>query len=201
MPIRVYIIDDESMLRAAFRSLLDQRDEFQVVGTSGDARVALEELADTRPDVVLLDVTMPNITGLDAIPLIQKATPRTRIVMLTSHEAESFVRQALQSGAGNVKDRLKIQLEPEKSGAANHLRRGQVVFDGWTMSAKLKDLPTIIESQKTIDRKTFYKTADICQILVCKEGDQEDSDEGEAASPNKKVISCVAARLIKSLSL
>ena len=106
-------------------------------------------------------------------------------------EPAQAVRLALQSGAGNVKDRLKIQLEPEKSGAANHLRRGQVVFDGWTMSAKLKDLPTIIESQKTIDRKTFYKTADICQILVCKEGDQEDSDEGEAASPNKKVISCV----------
>lgn len=99
MAIRVFLIDDEAMLRAAFRSLLDAREEFEVVGSSGDARAAIEELEETRPDVVLLDVTMPTMTGLDAIPLIKKKLPRARIVMLSSHEAETFVRQALQAGA------------------------------------------------------------------------------------------------------
>jgi DNA-binding NarL/FixJ family response regulator len=99
MPIRVYILDDESMLRAAFRSLLGQREGFDVVGANGDAREALDQLEELRPDVLLLDITMPTLSGLDAIPLIKKRTPRTRIMMLTSHESETFVRKALQAGA------------------------------------------------------------------------------------------------------
>lgn len=62
----------------------------------------------------------------------------------------------------------------------------QVRFDGWSMNAKMFDLPTVIESQKTIDKKTFYKTADICQILICKEGEESESESADVTSPNKK---------------
>lgn len=65
---------------------------------------------------------------------------------------------------------------------APYMRRGAVHFDGWEMSAKMMDLPTVIESQKTIDKKTFYKTADICQILVCREGPQSEDEDGAAAA-------------------
>ena len=61
----------------------------------------------------------------------------------------------------------------------------QVQFDGWNMSARVMDLPTIIESTKTIDKKTFYKTADISQIVICKEGDLDDDELEDANSPNK----------------
>ena len=108
------------------------------------------------------------------------------LLRLPSEPAEAL-RQALRSGAGNVKDRLKLRMEPDKSGTNSHLRRGEVSFDGWTMRAKLMDLPTVIESQKSIDKKTFYKTADISQILVCKEGEGEESEDEEPSSPNKKV--------------
>ena len=62
----------------------------------------------------------------------------------------------------SLKDRLTIQLEPD-------LRHGRVRFDGWSLPAKVLDLPTIIECHKTLDKKTFYKTADICQMMVCRE--------------------------------
>jgi TATA-binding protein-associated factor Taf7 len=62
-------------------------------------------------------------------------------------------------------------------------RKGRVQFDGWHFTSRLVDLPTIIESQKSIDNKTFYKTADICQLLICKEGDEFENEE---ASPNKR---------------
>jgi DNA-binding NarL/FixJ family response regulator len=98
-PIRIYLVDDQSMLRAALRSLLAQDGRFLVVGDSGDAREAIEQIGELAPDVILLDITMPGLSGLDAIAPIRRVNPKARIVMLTHHEGESFVEQALKSGA------------------------------------------------------------------------------------------------------
>ncbi|MBI5431278.1 MAG: response regulator transcription factor [Planctomycetes bacterium] len=97
--IKIFLVDDQSMLRAAFRSLLSQQERFQVVGDSGDARDAVNRIGELRPDIVLLDITMPGLSGLDAISMIRKVHPRARILMLTHHEGESFVEQALKAGA------------------------------------------------------------------------------------------------------
>jgi DNA-binding NarL/FixJ family response regulator len=99
MTIRVYLVDDQSIIRAAVRSLLDRREEFEVVGDSGDARHALEEIVELRPDILLLDITMPGLSGLDAIPQVRRVSPKTKIVMLTHHEGNAFVEQALKAGA------------------------------------------------------------------------------------------------------
>ncbi|XP_054714659.1 transcription initiation factor TFIID subunit 7-like [Uloborus diversus] len=87
------------------------------------------------------------------------------------------LRAAVRSGVMNLEDRLKIQIE-------NDMRHATVQFDKWTLPAKLHDLPSIIESCKTLDRKIFYKTADICQIMIATEGDASKSDE--EVSPKKK---------------
>lgn len=71
------------------------------------------------------------------------------------------LRATVASGV-NLKDRLTIQIEPD-------VRHGKVRFDGWSLPAKIVDLPSIIECHKTLDKKTFYKTADICQMMICKE--------------------------------
>ena len=97
--IRVYLVDDQNMLRAAFRSLLAMDPHFEVVGDCGDAREAIERIGELHPDVVLLDITMPGLSGIDAIQPMRKVHPRVRILMLTHHEGESFVEQALQCGA------------------------------------------------------------------------------------------------------
>lgn len=97
--IQVYLLDDQVMIRAALRALLGEHDRFQVVGESGDAREAVAEIERLRPDVVLTDISMPGLSGLDAIPMIRKVAPRTRILMLSQQNAESFVEQALQLGA------------------------------------------------------------------------------------------------------
>lgn len=98
-PIRIYLVDDQSMLRAAFRSLLAEDPRFEVVGDSGDARSAIERVAELRPDVVVLDISMPGLSGLDAIGPMRAAHARVRILMLTHHEGDTFVEQALRGGA------------------------------------------------------------------------------------------------------
>jgi len=97
--ITVYLLDDQAILRAGFRSLLGELDTISVVGDCGDARQAVGEIESLAPNVVLLDITMPGLSGIDAIPMIRKASPRSKIVMLTHHEGESFVEQALKAGA------------------------------------------------------------------------------------------------------
>ncbi|XP_013776934.1 transcription initiation factor TFIID subunit 7-like isoform X1 [Limulus polyphemus] len=89
------------------------------------------------------------------------------------------LRAAVRSGVMSLKDRLTIQVEPD-------MRHGTVRFDKWSMSSKIVDLPCILESQKTLDRKNFYKTADICQMMVCKEEDDPQKSEEEDSTKKKK---------------
>ena len=98
-PIRVYLVDDQAMIRAGLRSFLNQAENIQVIGDHGDPRVAIDEIAELRPDVCLLDITMPGLSGLDAIPMIRQKHPRAKILMVTHHEGESFVDKALNAGA------------------------------------------------------------------------------------------------------
>ena len=97
--IKVFLVDDQNMLRAAFRSLLSQDERIEVVGDCGDARAAIDRIALIKPDVVLLDISMPGLSGIDAIPPIREAHRGIRILMLTHHEGESFVDQAIRAGA------------------------------------------------------------------------------------------------------
>jgi len=100
-------------------------------------------------------------------------------------EPAAALRKTIQKGSIDLKDRLYIQLQPDNP-SNPCLRRGNVRFDGWSMNAKLVDLPTVIESHKTIDRKTLYKTADICQLLICREGDNPSDDEIQSDEDKKK---------------
>ncbi len=98
-PITVFLVDDQAMIRAAFRSLLTESEEFEVLGDSGDARIAVEQIEHLKPDAAVLDISMPGLSGIDAIALIRKVHPRIKIVMLTHHEGETFVEQAIKAGA------------------------------------------------------------------------------------------------------
>lgn len=111
----------------------------------------------------------------------------SQIILRLPGQVSAALRAAVRSGVMNLKDRLTIHLEPDN-------RHGIVRFDRWTLSARVLDLPSIIESHKTLDRKTFYKTADVAQIMVCKEDDGGEDEEARKAaaalddeeSPRKK---------------
>lgn len=89
-----------------------------------------------------------------------------------------MLREAIRNNS-NLKDRLNIKIE-------NDMRHGEVRVDHWLMTAKVVDLPTIVESLKTIDGKSFYKTADICQMLLCKEDDDQTTTDEESPQKTKK---------------
>ncbi|XP_063703512.1 transcription initiation factor TFIID subunit 7 [Culicoides brevitarsis] len=102
-----------------------------------------------------------------------------QFILRLPEEPAQALREAVREGANNLKDRLSIRLD-------NDVRYGEVRYDQWLMHAKVVDLPTIIESLKSVDLKNFYKTADICQMMICKMEPEEQPIEEESPSKNKK---------------
>ncbi len=106
--IRIALVDDQALVRAGFRALLDAEDDIEVVGEAGDGTDALRLVRATRPDVVLMDIRMPGIDGLEATRLIAEDTDLTEVhvVILTTFELDEYVFEALRGGAAGflVKD-------------------------------------------------------------------------------------------------
>lgn len=99
MPINILIVDDHSILRDGVRQLLTSQDDMNIVGEAGDGHSALKQARLLKPDVVLLDIAMPGLNGLETIGLILEAVAETKIVILSMHAKESYVHQALSAGA------------------------------------------------------------------------------------------------------
>ena len=98
-PIRVVIADDVPDLRVLLRAQLELEDGFDVVGEAADGRAAIAAVQKTRPDCILLDLAMPVMDGLQAIPEIRKVEPEITIVVLSGFEASTVEHAALDAGA------------------------------------------------------------------------------------------------------
>lgn len=96
---RVLVVDDAANLRELLTVLLEAEDDFVVVGTAADGRQAIEQAALLQPELVLLDLAMPVMDGLEALPHLRAAVPRARIVIFSGFEHEELARRALQAGA------------------------------------------------------------------------------------------------------
>jgi DNA-binding NarL/FixJ family response regulator len=97
--IRVLVADDQSMVRAGFRMLLGGEDDIDVVAEAGDGREAVEKAARFEPNVVLMDIRMPDVDGLQATREILAANPGARILILTTFDLDEYIYEALSAGA------------------------------------------------------------------------------------------------------
>jgi DNA-binding NarL/FixJ family response regulator len=98
-PVRVLVADDHAILRQGIKSMLEARLGWQVVGEAANGREAVEKAARLKPDIVLLDITMPELNGIEATRQILKVAPEAQILILTMHESEKTMREVLQAGA------------------------------------------------------------------------------------------------------
>lgn len=99
MTIRALLVDDQSMVRAGLRMLLSGEPDIEVVAEAGDGVAAVAEAARVRPDIVLMDIRMPELDGLEATRRILAADPAARVLVLTTFNLDEYVYQALQAGA------------------------------------------------------------------------------------------------------
>ncbi|HZN15608.1 MAG TPA: response regulator transcription factor [Acidimicrobiales bacterium] len=97
--VRVLLVDDQELVRSGFRMLLDAQDDIEVVGEASDGDRAIEQAAALSPDVVLMDVRMPGMDGIEATRQIVAAQPAVRVLVLTTFDLDEYVYAALQAGA------------------------------------------------------------------------------------------------------
>lgn len=123
MPIKVLLADDHTIVRKGLRSLLDAEHDIKVVGEAENGREAMEKAETLRPDIIVMDHTMPVLNGLEATRQIRQRSPDIQVLILTMHTNEEYVFQFLQAGAAGY---LVKESAPDELVTAIHaVRRGE----------------------------------------------------------------------------
>jgi len=97
--VKVFLIDDHRIFLEGLEKLISDDPSMVIVGTSSDAREGVKKIQQLQPDIVLMDISMPGLNGLEGTRMISRVCPRTRILILSMHENELFLRRALEAGA------------------------------------------------------------------------------------------------------
>jgi DNA-binding NarL/FixJ family response regulator len=123
--IRVLVVDDQALVRAGFRMILENADDMEVVGEAGDGAEAATAAMERQPDVVLMDVRMPEVDGVEATRRICAQDERIRVLILTTFDLDEYVYAALHAGASGFL--LKDTLAPDLLTAIRVVARGDAV--------------------------------------------------------------------------
>jgi len=121
--IRVLLVDHYALVRAGIRALLEKLQLVEVVGEAGDGREALDLIEKLGPDVVLMDLTMPGLSGFEVLKLTGEKFPEVHVILLTMHDEEEFAFQALRAGAAGFLP--KSAASAELNLAIEHVMRGR----------------------------------------------------------------------------
>ncbi len=126
MPFRIFVADDHEVVRRGLCALLQAQPDWEICGEAADGREALEKAQKLKPDVVILDIGMPSLNGLEATRQILKLNPQTRILILTLHDSDQVVREVLNAGARGFL--LKSDAARDLVAAVEALRRDKTYF-------------------------------------------------------------------------
>jgi two-component system response regulator NreC len=137
MKIRILLVDDHTILRAGLKMMLNAQPDMDVVGEAHDGRLAVQETQRLRPDIVLMDITMPDVSGIEATRQIKKALPDVKVLVLTMHENDEYVFQALRAGASGYI--LKEAADTELISALHVVQNGNFYLSPTAQSVMVGD--------------------------------------------------------------
>lgn len=150
---RIVIAEDHTILREGLRSLLTSGSEFEVVGEAGDGREAIRCVEKLKPDLILTDLSMPRMNGMEAIREIKKKSPETKILVLTVHKTEEYILATLHAGADGYL--LKESTHAELLMAVKHVLGGKRYISPGISD---KVLEGYLEGKKNLKKRTSWET-------------------------------------------
>jgi len=149
--IRVLLAEDHHLVRQGLRALLERESDIEVVGEAADGLEALRLIETSRPDVVVMDITMPGLNGLEVLRRIRPRLPQVQVLMLSVHEGEEYVLRALQAGASGYL--LKRSLSAELLIAIRAAQRGEMFLSPAVSPALIN---RILQGVSSEENKTPY---------------------------------------------
>ena len=159
-PLTIVIADDQLLLRAGFRKLLDGEDGLEVVGDAADGQEALQLVERLRPNVVLMDIRMPVLDGIEATRRISQQFPRTAVLVLTTYDLDEYVFAALDAGAsgfllkdcppGELTSAIQVVARGDALIAPSITRRLIAEFAGRAARDTPRELPPISEREREV---------------------------------------------------
>jgi DNA-binding NarL/FixJ family response regulator len=195
-PVRVLVADDHTVVRQGIVNMLNSSDEVEVVAEASDGAEAMRRAMETRPDVAVLDVSMPRLNGIEAARRIHEALPLTRILVLTMHDEEEYVVRMVRAGASGYI--LKDGVVSELIAGILAVSRGQRYFAPETIAARARRAsqapsPEIDPYESLTDRER-----DVFQLIV--EG-MTNAQVGTVLAISPKTVDNHRTRLMEKLGL
>jgi len=193
-PIRALIADDHALVRAGIRALVEKIDTVSVIAEAGEGREALQLIKELKPDVVLLDVTMPGLSGLEVLAETRKLLPDVRVIILTVHDEAEYAMQALRAGAAGFLP---------KSAAANELQLAiETVSRGETYVSGEVSKKTLLEySRGLIEHRLARLTPRQREILTLIAEGLNTKDIGRRLNISGKTVESHRAQLMERLNI
>jgi len=164
MPIRILLADDHGILRAGLRNLLNLDPDLEVIGEAADGSQVLRMAEQLQPDLILMDISMPNMGGIDALPYLTERLPATRVLMLTVHEDEGLLRKAMRAGASGYV--IKRAAEAELVNAIKTVMQGDIYIHPAMTRALLKDLVPAPAAKGKTDNTLTFRELEVLRLIA-----------------------------------
>lgn len=195
--IRVILADDHTLVRAGIRALLEKLPNVEVVGEADDGREVLTMVKTHRPDVVLMDITMPGLNGLEAAAHLAREFPEVRVIILSMHNNEEYYWRALKAGAAGYL--LKKAATTELETALQRVAGGEVYLSQEISARLLKKFPGDgIADQRSPLQQLTGRQREILQLIA--EG-QNTKKIGEILKISPKTVEYHRMKLMDSLNV
>lgn len=156
--IKIFLADDHAVLRDAFKSLLSEEEAIEVVGEADDGKEAVERVAATRPDIVIMDIGMPVLNGVEATRRIKQQNPGIKVLILSGYEGEQYLYRVVQAGAHGY---LVKSVEADTLfNAIEAVQRGEYVFPKSVLGAIQKEIDNLKHPGQGNQSDSFHKLTD-----------------------------------------
>lgn len=171
--IRIMIVDDQGIIRDGLKSLLEARDEFEVICLAENGEIACQQAHLLRPDVILMDIRMPVLNGVEATKCIKKTNPNTKVIILTTFDDDAYIIEAMRLGASGylLKDTSSDKLyEAIKDSVLGH-----IILPGEIAIKIISNIP--LKQDRKIDLSDFSsREMDIIKLLILGKTNTEIAD-------------------------
>ena len=199
--IKILIVDDHTLVREGFAKMLELEPLFQVVGQSSSARDALEKTMSTKPDIVLMDIKLPGINGIEATKMIKKEHPDVEVIILSMYDEEEYVLESVKAGAtGYV---LKDISQEELFSAIKVVHSGGSLIQPGLARKVLKEFAHLAKDIPQAGRTSVMKELSEreIEVLQCVSEGKSNKEVAEQLSISEKTVKAHLRTIFRKLEV